>query len=47
MGPKKFVQQFYKSDALIDPEVMAAGFGPGLCSLSGIDENYCHCGHHP
>lgn len=30
-----------------DPEVMAAGFGPGLCSLSGIDENYCHCGYHP
>lgn len=30
-----------------DPDVMAAGFGPGLCSLSGIDETYCHCGHHP
>ena len=30
-----------------DPEVMAAGFGPGLCSISGIDENYCHCGRHP
>ncbi|AGH51917.1 hypothetical protein G432_21190 (plasmid) [Sphingomonas sp. MM-1] len=30
-----------------DPEVMAAGFGPGLCSISGIDEHYCHCGRHP
>jgi len=30
-----------------DPEAIAAGFGPGLCSLSGIDEDYCHCGRHP
>lgn len=30
-----------------DPEVMAAGFGPGLCAISGIDEAYCHCGRHP
>ncbi len=30
-----------------DPEVMAAGFGPGPCSNSGIDEAYCHCGRHP
>jgi len=33
--------------ATCDPEIMAAGFGPGLCSISGIDENYCHCGRHP
>lgn len=24
-----------------------ADFGPGLCSLTGIDEHYCHCGRHP
>lgn len=30
-----------------DAEVLAAGFGPGLCTISGIDEHYCHCGRHP
>lgn len=30
MGPKKFVQQFYKSDALIDPEVMSAYIHPDI-----------------
>jgi hypothetical protein len=30
MGPKKFVQQFYKSDALIDAEVMAAYIHPDI-----------------
>lgn len=30
-----------------DPEAMAVGFGPGLCSISGIEEDYCHCGRHP
>src|SRR3546814_10078318 len=29
---------------IADTEVMAAGFGPGLCSISGIDEHFCHCG---
>ncbi|AMK23282.1 MULTISPECIES: hypothetical protein [Sphingomonadaceae] len=29
-----------------DPDVIAAGFGPGLCSISGIEEHYCHCGRH-
>lgn len=24
-----------------------ADFGPGLCSLTGIEEHYCHCGRHP
>lgn len=24
-----------------------AGFGPGLCSFSGIEAHYCHCGRHP
>lgn len=23
------------------------GFGPGLCAISGIDEDHCHCGRHP
>ena len=32
---------------IADTEVMAAGFGPGLCSISGIDEHFCHCGRHP
>ncbi len=30
-----------------DPEIMAAGFGPGLCSITGIEENCCPCGRHP
>ncbi|MFT4026829.1 MAG: hypothetical protein QM676_08525 [Novosphingobium sp.] len=30
-----------------DEEVRYADFGPGLCSLTGIDEHYCHCGRHP
>lgn len=30
MSPKKFVQQFYKSDALIDSEVMDAYLHPDL-----------------
>lgn len=24
-----------------------AGFGPGYCSLTGIEEHCCHCGRHP
>lgn len=30
-----------------DEDERHAGFGPGLCSVSGIDEAYCHCGRHP
>lgn len=29
-----------------DPEALAAGFGPGLCALTGIEEHCCHCGRH-
>ncbi|WP_234781492.1 hypothetical protein [Sphingobium yanoikuyae] len=32
---------------IADAEEARAGFGPGLCSFSGIDEDYCHCGRHP
>ncbi len=30
MAPKKFVEQFYKSDALIDPEIMSAYIHPEI-----------------
>lgn len=30
-----------------DEDKRYADFGPGLCSLTGIDEHYCHCGRHP
>ncbi|KKW90467.1 hypothetical protein [Sphingobium chungbukense] len=30
-----------------DEDERYADFGPGYCSLSGIDEEYCHCGRHP
>ncbi len=29
-----------------DADEAQAGFGPGLCSFSGIEEDYCHCGRH-
>lgn len=29
-----------------DEDERYADFGPGLCSLSGIEEEYCHCGRH-
>src|SRR3546814_15488620 len=32
---------------IADTEVMAAGIGPGLCSIRGIDEHFCHCSRHP
>lgn len=30
-----------------DTDEARAGFGPGLCSFSGIEEDCCHCGRHP
>ncbi len=30
-----------------DEDERYADFGPGYCSLSGIEEEYCHCGRHP
>lgn len=30
-----------------DDDGTEAGFGPGTCSLTGIDEHCCHCGRHP
>ncbi|KXU30221.1 MULTISPECIES: hypothetical protein [Sphingobium] len=30
-----------------DEEERYADFGADLCSLTGIDEQYCHCGRHP
>lgn len=30
-----------------DVAAREAGFGPGLCSFSGIEEDCCHCGRHP
>lgn len=29
-----------------DEDERYADFGPGLCSISGIEEDYCHCGRH-
>ncbi|WP_067737346.1 hypothetical protein [Novosphingobium naphthalenivorans] len=31
----------------IEDQDGTAGFGPGLCAFSGIEENCCHCGRHP
>ncbi|BAI96640.1 MULTISPECIES: hypothetical protein [Sphingobium] len=30
-----------------DEDELYPDFGPGYCSLTGIDEHYCHCGRHP
>ncbi len=30
-----------------DEDERYADFAPDLCSLSGIEEEYCHCGGHP
>ncbi len=30
-----------------DAAGLEAGFGPGRCSFTGIEEDYCHCGRHP
>ena len=30
-----------------DEDERYADFGEGYCSITGIDEHYCHCGRHP
>ena len=30
-----------------DEDELYPDFGPGYCSLTGIEEHYCHCGRHP
>ena len=30
-----------------DPHAFNAAFGPGVCAVSGIEEQSCHCGRHP
>lgn len=36
-----------KHHGYLDDDATVDGFGPGYCSLTGIDEHCCHCGRHP